>query len=260
VPGTLGLILFWTTLGSIASLGVAAILTVWPKILERFYLYLVSFAAGALIGASLFDLLPEAIEHFAERGLGAEEAFFFAAIGIVVFFLLEKVVMWYHNHTNHGHSKQVTAPVVPLILFGDGLHNFIDGAVIAAAFLTDPGLGILAAIAVFLHEIPQEIGDFSVLLYTGMKRAKALFYNFLSAVTALAGALTTFYVAGGIEAITVPMVAITAGAFLFIANAELIPEIVHREKGGVPPFLHAVTFILGLFVIRYLQNAVGIAH
>lgn len=250
----------WTLLGSIASLGVAAILTVWPKVLERFYLYLVSFAAGALIGASLFDLLPEAIEHFGEQGKSSEEAFFFVAIGIVLFFLLEKVVHWYHNHGKHGHPNEITEQVVPLILIGDGLHNFVDGAVIAAAFLTDPGLGVLAAIAVFLHEIPQEIGDFSVLLYAGMRRAKALFYNLLSSVPAFAGAIATFLVAESIESVTIPMVAITGGAFLFIANAELIPEIVHREKGGVPPFLHAVTFILGLFTIRYLQGLVGIAH
>jgi zinc and cadmium transporter len=249
------------TFGSMLSLVAGVLLLAKQELFRRLNLYLVAFAAGALIGTALFNLIPEALEHAEETLLNGETAPLFVAIGIVIFFLFEKFFHWYHDHAGHGHEHHgVTKSVVPLITVGDGFHNFLDGVLIAATTLTDPALGVATAIAVFLHEIPQEVGDFSVLIFGGLSRAKAILYNLGSAATAYLGALVTFVAAEQIESLTVPLVAVTAGAFIFIALSELVPELVHKEKSGVKTTLLALTFVIAIFFIRYLGKLIGVGH
>jgi len=256
------------TFGSILSVLIALLSLARKNLFERLHLYLVAFAAGTLIGTALFDLFPEAIEHSRELGIDGDTTFVFVAAGIALFFLMEKFFHWYHDHAGHGyhhehgegHHHVITKAVVPLITVGDGLHNFLDGALIAATTLTDPSLGLVTAIAVFLHEIPQEVGDFSVLIFGGVSRNWAILLNILTAATAYLGALVTFYLSGGIEILTVPLVAFTAGAFLFISLGELLPELVHRGKDGLRTVLLALVVILAIYFVRYYGQLLGVAH
>src|SRR3989338_6065582 len=199
--------------------------------IERFLFPLVSFAAGALLSAAFFDLIPEAAK------LEGNAVFASVLGGIILFFVVEKLLYWYHCHNGrcemHHHGKGVypgrAKTFAFLNLFGDGVHNFLDGGIIAASFLTSPGLGVVTTIAVILHEIPQEISDFSILIYSGLKRAEALFYNFLSALTAILGALATFFFTKIVAAAEPVLLAFAAGGFIYIATADLIPEL-HSDQ------------------------------
>lgn len=260
-------VLFLVTFGSILSLVVGLFLLGRTELFRRIHLYLVAFAAGTLIGTALFDLFPEALEHSQELGVDGDSPFVFAAAGIAIFFILEKFFHWYHDHAGHGHrhaheevghGRVVTKAVVPLISAGDGLHNFIDGALIAATTLIDPSLGLVTAIAVFLHEIPQEVGDFSVLIFGGLSRNRAIVLNLGSAAMAYLGALATFSFARGVETLTLPLVAFTAGAFLFIAIGELLPELVHKGRNGLHTTLLACVVVAAIFLVRYFEQLLGI--
>jgi len=246
------------TFGSVLSLGLGLLL-VWQQwLFQRLHLYLVAFAAGALVSTALFDLLPEAMEDAVASGTSLETPFIWAAIAISLFFVLEKSLYWYHDHTGHGPTGKVTKAIVPMITLGDGLHNFIDGAVIAAATLTSPQLGLLTAVAVFLHELPQEVGDFSVLIFGGLSRGTAILYNLLSAAAAYLGAFATLMLSAGSTSFTAPLVALTAGAFLFIALGELLPELIHKERGGTRTVLITATFVVAMFFMRYLGALLGV--
>src|SRR3989344_4021698 len=154
-----------------------ALLLLFKKVLsEKSAKYLVSFAAGVMLYAAFLDLLPEALE-----GSRNGNIFLPLLAGVVVFFFMERYLLWFHHHD----STHNIAPSASLILLGDGFHNFFDGIAIAAAFLTNPALGVTTAIAIAAHEIPQEIADLGILIHGGMERSKALFYNFISALTAL---------------------------------------------------------------------------
>lgn len=240
------------TFGSVLSLALGLLLVWKQRFFHRFQLYLVAFAAGALVATALFDLLPEAMEEVVESELALETPFIWAAMAIAIFFVLEKSLHWYHDHTGHGPEGQVTKAVVPLITLGDGLHNFIDGALIAATMIASPQLGVVTAVAVFLHEIPQEVGDFSVLLFGGLSRARAILFNLLSAATAYLGAFATLILSANGTSFTTPLIALTAGAFLFIALGELLPELIHKERGGVRTVLLTTTFVLAMLLMRYL--------
>ncbi len=246
------------TFGSVLSLALGLLLVWQQRLFHRFQLYLVAFAAGALVATALFDLLPEAMEKVVESGTALETPFIWAAAAIAIFFVLEKSLHWYHDHTGHGPEGPVTKAVVPLITLGDGLHNFIDGALIAAATLASPQLGLVTAVAVFLHEIPQEVGDFSVLIFGGLSRVRAILFNLLSAATAYLGAFATLMLSAGATSFTTPLVALTAGAFLFIALGELLPELIHKERGGVRTVLLTATFIFAMFFMRYLGEMLGV--
>ncbi len=181
-------------------------------------------------------------------------------MGLAVFFMLEKFLHWYHDHHGHGPAGQVTRTAAPLISFGDGLHNFIDGSLIAATTITDPALGLLTAIAVFFHEIPQEVGDFSILIFSGLSRAQAILFNLGSAGAAYLGAIATYIAAERIESFTVPLIAITAGSFIFISLSELVPELVHKQNSGIKTVLLAITFVIAIFIVRYLSSILGLGH
>lgn len=220
---TLYTILLFTAAGSIISLTGGIILLFRKGWAEKLTEPLSAFAAGALLGTAFLDLLPEAVEAAGEMAVDAHQVFLWALVGIVIFFLLERFVHWFHHHHEHEHAAQ--KPVGALIVLGDSIHNFIDGVAIAVTFLVDPALGVLTTIAVGAHEIPQEIGDFAILLKAGYSRKKVLWLNVLSACTALLGALLTFMIGPSIAGSLPILLAVTAGFFIYIALSDLVPEI-----------------------------------
>lgn len=234
----LAYIIIFTLIGSIFSLVGSLFLLLKQKITQNFSQKLISFAAGALIATAFLDLLPEANEL--KEG---SEIFLFSLLGFVSFFLAEKYIRLFHYH--HGHGEK---PSTLLVLIGDGIHNFVDGVAIAVAFLVNIPLGIVTTIAVASHEIPQEIADMGVLLANGLSKTRALFFNFLSALTALLGAIIAFIVAGRIEAYLYLFLSIAAGHFIYIAASDLIPELHEKEKGK-KTYDTIVIFIVGILVI-----------
>jgi zinc and cadmium transporter len=202
---------------------------------------LVGLAAGALLGDAFVHLIPEAFEG----GLAAMQFSLTALAGMIVFFILEKYLRWHHHEHEVSHAHIPTAeeiqnqPVKPLgklILVGDGVHNFVDGVVIAASYSISLPLGIATTIAVLLHEIPQEISDFALLLHAGYTRARAALWNFISALTAILGALAFFALGDLIVGLQPYAAAFTAGAFIYIAAADLVPELHETKHPGKSAF------------------------
>ena len=221
---------------------VGALFLYWERLTsQKVTLTLLSFAAGTMLAVSFLDLLPEALESAAE---GAN-IFIPVLLGIVVFFFLERFVLWFHHH-DETHDMH---PSAVLILLGDGLHNFIDGIAIAAAFLTNPGIGFATTLAIAAHEIPQEIADFSVLIHGGMEKTKALFFNFISGLTALVGAVLAFYFLENLTGV-LPL-AFTAGMFIYIACSDLIPEM-HQHASKQKSWTQFLPFLLGIATIWIL--------
>lgn len=208
--------------------------------LDKILLILVTFSAGALIGAAFFHLLPEAIFE-----IGVDKIlsiFFFVAIGFCIFFILEQFISWHHHHTReHPEIKSFSY----LILISDSIHNFIDGLVIAASFLGGVKIGMITVLAVAFHEIPQEIGDFGVLIYGGFKKARAFFYNFLSALIAIFGGIIGFLISESMGKGVFYLLPFAAGNFIYIASSDLIPEI-KQKTSFRESFLHFFVFLLGL--------------
>lgn len=234
-------IILFTLIGSVFSLIGGIILLFKEKLAFKISHFLASFAAGTLLGASFFDLLPEALEAGEIRSV-----LFWVLAGILIFFLFERFIHWFHHHHEHVHKE--TPPTIPLVIFGDSVHNFIDGVAIAATFLTSIQLGIVTTLAVAAHEIPQEIGDFGILLHRGLAKNKVLFFNFASALTSLLGAIVTFLVGQTITNILPMLLAITAGFFIYIAASDLIPEIHHENRKGFA-FVESVLLLIGVFTI-----------
>jgi zinc and cadmium transporter len=211
------------------------------KKIEKVLLMLVSFSAGALLGGAFIHLLPETFEEF---GFGAEVSWYVLS-GILLSFVIEKLIHWRHCHIP-------TSPVHPhpfayMNLFGDGVHNFIDGLIIGASYIASIPVGIATTIAVILHEIPQEIGDMGVLLHGGFKRKKALLMNFATALTAVAGTVIALLL-GGIEGFIRFLLPFAAGGFIYIAAADLIPEI-HKECEARKSLAHLIMIFLGILVM-----------
>jgi len=223
------------------------------KTLEKLISFFLALAAGVLVGAAFFNLLPEAVEK-----VGAATAFGWASVGIVAFFALEGLIHWHYHRRQRG--KKGIKSIAYVVLFGDGVHNLIDGAAIAATFLTSFPLGVVTTVAVILHEIPQEIGDFGALIYSGMRRRKALLFNFASALTAVAGALLVFFVPEILRSIEI-LIGFVAGAFIYLALFALLPEL-HRTKGKkavLVSFAEFLVFLLGLGIVYGLTKAFGAA-
>lgn len=212
------------------------------KNLDKMLIFLVSFAAGSLLGDAFIHLIPESFDS------SSVKASAYILSGVIFFFVLEKLMHWRHCHEAGCPEHSKVLPYV--ILAGDGLHNFIDGVIIGASFLVDVPTGIATTLAVVLHEIPQEIGDFGALIYGGFSRAKALLYNFLSALTAFVGAALVLVLSAygsGVDLILVPF---AAGGFIYIALADIIPEL-HRHKRGElwHSTLQLAFFIAGMAVM-----------
>ncbi|MEK9720236.1 MAG: ZIP family metal transporter [Quisquiliibacterium sp.] len=223
-------IILATLLGGAASVVAAAVLSL--TVLARAVHRLVSLSAGLLLGTAVLHLLPEAI--LSGANLQALSATLLG--GLLGFFLLEKVSVLRHSHHyegdghshEHGHDRQAAGPQGMLILIGDGIHNFTDGVMIAAAFLVDPRLGWLTTAAIAAHEIPQEIGDFIVLINAGYTRARALFYNILSGLSAVLGGLAGYFLLDQSGRVIPFVLMVSAASFIYIALADLVPDM-HRQ-------------------------------
>lgn len=216
------------SLGSVVTVSLISLvggftLLLRDRFLRPIVLVLVSFAAGALLGDAFIHLIPE----LAESGPLDTATSLLILGGLALFFLIEKVLHWHHAHFA---TEDVIHPVAWTNLIGDGIHNFIDGLLIAGAFLTDTGLGIGTTIAVMLHEIPQELGDMGILVHAGLSKRKALLYNFSTALMSLMGAAVALAIAGSIEDLSRFLLAITAGGFVYIAGSDLIPELQRETR------------------------------
>lgn len=222
---------------SCVSLIGAVSLSINPNRLKGWLMSLVSFSAGALLGDVFIHILPE----MAETGW-PEYAGIYLLLGIVVFLILERFIFWHHNHSEH---EETVHSYTYLSLISDGLHNFIDGAIIAGSFLVSPTLGFATTLAVVFHEIPQEIGNFAVLVHGGFSTKKALWYNFVSALTAFAGALLVLVFSNHIETIPTALLAISASSFIYIAMSDLIPQL-QKEPNKKTAAWHLVWFVLGI--------------
>lgn len=238
------------SLGSVlivSLISLAGILTfsLNKKKLKKIVLFLVSFSAGALFGDAFIHLLPEAV---AEYGFKLSISIYLI-LGILVFFILEKFIHWRHCHIPT--SKKHSHPVAFMNLIGDGVHNFVDGMVIAGSYLVNIQVGIATTVAVLLHEIPQEIGDFGVLIYAGFSKAKALFFNFLSALIAVLGAIVAIVIGSGIENFSMFLLPFTAGGFIYIAGSDLIPEL-HKECVPSKSLMQFFSLLLGIAVMLLL--------
>jgi len=231
-------------ISAIAFIGIVT-LVLKEKLLNRLLLFLVSFSTGTLIGGALLHLIPEAVEEVEESQL--LNVFLFVILGFTVFFILEQFISWHHCHkTRH------VASFSYLILISDGVHNFIDGLIIAASFIVSIPIGIATTMAVAFHEIPQEIGDFGILIYGGLKKSKALLLNFLSGLLAVLGGIIGFFLAGKIGDSIIYLLPFAAGNFIYIASADLIPEI--KQKCELSKSIpHFFAFLLGIGLMLLLK-------
>lgn len=210
-------------------------------ILKRILIYLVSFSAGALFGDAFIHLLPEA----AADGFSINISIYIL-LGIVMFFILEKIINWHHYHWPH--TGDQIHPFAMTNLVGDGFHNLIDGLIIGAAYIVSLPVGIATSLAVLFHEIPQEIGDFGVLIHAGYSRGKALFLNFVTAITAIIGAVIALLVSTQTETLTLFLVPFAAGGFIYIAGSDLIPEL-HKEVEVKKSLAQLGAFLLGILAM-----------
>jgi len=275
-------IILFTLLGGVLSVLAASLFLLLPETTRTRALQpMVSFAIGALLGAAFLAILPHALEapgvHDAHTVTGTVLA------GLLVFFLLEKFVLWRHCHTDecevhgstsaaggrtpgaaevhgslpgvthvHAHdlTQQRASAAGYLIVIGDGVHNFVDGVLIAAAFLTDLHLGIVTAVAVAAHEIPQEVGDFAILLHSGFSRAKALFYNVLSSLTTVIGGTLAYFSLGFAQTALPYVLAVAASSFIYIAVADLIPGL-HKRLEPMVTLQQVVLIAAGVSFIYF---------
>ncbi len=233
---TLGYIVAATLLGGVLSVLIAASLTV--GVLSRVVKSLVSLSAGVLLGTALLHVLPEAFESEA----GSHALFATLLGGLLFFFLLEKAALYRHghhhegddphHHHHHGYDAEQAGSGGWSVLVGDSIHNFCDGIIIAGAFLADTQLGVVTALAVIAHEIPQEVGDYIVLLNAGFSRAKALLYNALSGLAAVAGGVLGYFVVGPWEELFPYLLVVASSSFVYVAVGDLLPQLQRRLPIG----------------------------
>lgn len=223
----------------------AATLALSKKTLNRILLYLVSFSAGALLADALLHMLPEAAETL---GFNTQMALYIL-IGIVFSFVIEKFIQWRHCHL--GNSHEHPHPFVYMNLIGDAVHNFIDGLIIMGSYVVSIPVGIATTLAVIFHEIPQEIGDFGVLLHGGFTKKKAILFNFFTAGTAIIGGIVGYFLTNAILNFTTLLLPIAAGHFIYIAGTDLLPEL-HKEVRAEKSVLQLVSILLGIAVMLML--------
>jgi len=257
-------ITIFTLLGGVLSIIAASVFLLVPdKHHERLLPHGISFALGALLGVAFLDLLPHMFEQAGERQTKSLLVTLLA--GILVFFLLEKLLLWRHCHAQdceahiHAHEDRHThshQPAGTLIVFGDAIHNFVDGVLIAAAFLTDIQLGIVTSLAVTAHEIPQELGDFIILLQSGYSRGKALFYNLLSSLGTLAGGVLAYFSLAHLHDALPYFLAVAASSFIYVAVADLIPTL-HKKTHARSTLQQMLLILAGVSLIALVQLLVA---
>ena len=254
---SIGLLLIYSFIGSVAGLIGGVILLFkkdWAKTLASIS---VPLAAGILLALSFLDLLPEAVEEVGET------AFSVILVVFVVLFLIERFFFYLHHHQetgekHAGHSHVQGEEVVPLIIFGDTIHNFLDGVVIGASFLVNPTFAMVVSFSTFLHETPHEIADFGILLAKGWSRKKAFWANFFSSLATFPGAILTYFYAERIEQGVGILLALATGFFLYVATTDFLPEATHaprRYLGQQAIFL--IIGILAVVGIRLLIPEIG---
>ena len=245
-----------TLLGAILSALLASVLLLFPQKLRTLLLpRLVSFAVGALLGAAFLDLLPEAL-HGAEpaqvQGVGLA-----IALGVLGFFLLEKLAFWHHGHEGHlDHDELRRHAAGTMILVGTGLHNLMDGVLLGATFLSSVHLGVVLAIAIIAHQIPQQVGDISVLLAGGVRRSRALLLSALSGATMVVGGVGAWSLLGAVQGYLPYVLAIAAASLIYVAVADLIPGL-HRHEGARLSVLTVLLIGAGIGLIYVIQTVIG---
>lgn len=249
--GQIGQILFWTTVGSVASLGGGILLALRKKAFSHEQsLLLISFAAGVLLSTAFFDLLPEAIGQIGQVG-PISQIWGWILGGVIFLFLLEKF-LWYHHHDEE-HEGHKRTPI--LITVGDTVHNFIDGVVIAGTFMAAPATGIVTALAVAAHEIPHEMADFGVLLTRGWARKKVIIVNLVSAGFSLVGAMAMYALGHRIQGLLPILLSFSAGMFIYLACSDLIPELHHGHKERMADSIwQLAVFGAGIVIVLLLKG------
>jgi len=225
----------------------AAVLFLYFKkeTLDKITIFLVSLSAGALTGGAFLHLLPEAANE-----ISADNLYLIALGAFVFFFFMEKLLLWRHCHKDNCKIHSFGY----MNLFGDAVHNFIDGLIIAAAFLVNPALGVAATLAIALHEIPQEIGDFGVLLHAGFNRVKSLVINYLIALMVVAGGVAGYFLSFAVEGVIPYLLPFAAGGFIYIAASDLMPEI-RKETNLKKSIASFLVFLLGIaimFAVKFI--------
>jgi len=238
-------IIGFSLLGSLGAIAGAALMLLFPDGIRRTLVpCLISYATGTLLGAAFLGIIPASLKQAPAVPVMAT-----VLAGMVLFFVLEKLVLWRHCHDS---ECEVHGRAAPLILIGDAFHNFVDGVVIAAAFLTSIPLGIAASLAVIAHEVPQEVGDFAILLDSGYGRAKALMLNGLSAAATLPGAVAAYFWLGEMREAVPYVLALSAASFIYIATADLIPGL-HRQVTPVASLRQFVLLLAGIGTIAFFR-------
>lgn len=247
-------VIFFSLIGGVFSLIGGVLLLYRKKTADILAEYATPFAAGALLAAAFLDLLKEGVEH----GEG-ETVLQWALGGLLFFFLLESLLTWFrhhHEHNDKGKNDKHVDPTVGLVVIGDTVHNFIDGAAIAAAFLVSVPTGIVTTMAVAAHEIPQEIGDFGLMLKKGMSRSHVLLVNILSALATTVAAILFFQIGRENESLILALLGLTAGFFIYIAVSDIIPAI-HDSKNRRSLNIKSLLLILGVVLVGVITS---VAH
>jgi len=254
---TLGWIIGFTLLGGVAGVLLASLFLLVPEAARaRALPFMVAFATGALLGAALLGLLPEAIELAGPSGYGSVGLSLLG--GIALFFVLEKLVLWRHCHEDHceTHAPEQDhlrrAPGTMIIL-GDTIHNALDGVLIAAAFLIDVNLGIMTGLAVLAHEVPSEVGNFAVMLHSGMSRARAFGWNLFSALGGVLGGVLGYFTLSALRPALPYALGVSAASLLYVAVADLIPGL-HRRVGARDSVLQVLLIGMGVAVVATVEH------
>jgi zinc and cadmium transporter len=264
---TLAWIILATLVGGVLSVGIAAALTV--AVLQRLVPYLVSLSVGVLLGTALLNVLPEAFE----RGEDPKHLFAALLVGLLGFFLLEKAELYRHghhhegdhphHHHHHGFDAEQAGRGGTSVLVGDSIHNFCDGVIIAAAFIADTSLGIVTALAIVAHEVPQEVGDYIVLLNAGFSRTRALAYNALSGLASVAGGVVGYVAVQRMQGVFAYLLVVAASSFLYVAVADLLPQL-QRRLPWRDTAAQVVWIAVGLGIVlaagAFMHGSSGHAH
>ncbi len=242
-----------TVIVSLMSFFGLLIISVKQDHLKKIIFFVVSLSVGALFGDAFIHLIPDAFES----GLNIHSLSISILAGIILFFIIEKFLHWHHSHVEHDHCIDCASthennvkPLGAIILFADGMHNFIDGIIIGLSFLLGIEVGIATTLAVVLHEIPQEVSDFALLLHAGYSRGRALFLNFISSSMAILGTIVALFIGVRLENFIPIGLAVAAGGFIYVAGSDLVPEL-HKTRNVKKSLLQIFTILLG-FAFMYL--------